>query len=368
VIHHRIEVELGDRSYPIYVGTGMVASFAPTCRQHGLANRIVIITDTNVAKLYLTPVAKHLHHFKFDVVSVVIPPGERQKSLRRAERVFSEMLKKGVGRTSAVIALGGGVVGDLAGFVAATYHRGVQFVQVPTTLLSQVDSSVGGKVAVNHPLGKNMIGAFYQPVFVWTDVDCLRTLPAREISCGLGEILKYGVIWDAELFEYLEANIDRLLRLEHDAVMHVQARCCEIKAHVTSNDEKETGLRMILNFGHTVGHALEAAGNYRTLKHGEAVLLGMMAESFIARQLELIDSATHERIAALVSRVPVQARFRVLKPKTVMDAMSRDKKTVSGKKRFVLPTRIGEVRVVEDVEPKLVRESLDLILRPTKRT
>ncbi|MGH2566908.1 MAG: 3-dehydroquinate synthase [Bacteroidota bacterium] len=367
MVHRQIVVPLGDRTYPIYVGSGMTASFAPTCQQHQVPSRVVLITDTTVGKHYLKPLETNLRHFKFQVSSVVIPPGERQKSLERAKRIFTTMLQEGVGRKSAVIALGGGVIGDLAGFVAAVYHRGVPFIQVPTTLLSQVDSSVGGKVAVNHPLGKNMIGAFYQPTFVWTDVECLKTLPEREVSCGLGEIVKYGVIWDEELFHFLEENIDRLLRLDRDAVMYVQARCCEIKSHIVAEDERETGLRMVLNYGHTVGHALEAAGEYRTLKHGEAVLLGMAAESFIAHRMNLIDAQTLERIQALVARVPLKCNLASLKPGAILKAMGHDKKSVGGKKRFVLPTRIGEVRVVENVDEAMVESSLKLILRPRGR-
>ncbi len=366
-MHRQIEVPLDDRTYPIYVGAGMTASFAPSCRQHNIANRVVIVTDTNVGKLYLRPLEKNLLHFKFQVSSIVLPPGERQKTLQRANQIFTKMLQDGVGRKSAVVALGGGVIGDLAGFVAAVYHRGVQFIQVPTTLLSQVDSSVGGKVAVNHPLGKNMIGAFYQPTFVWTDVECLKTLPEREIPCGLGEIIKYGVIWDAELFSFLEANLDRVLQLDQEVVMHAQARCCEIKSHIVAKDERETGLRTVLNFGHTVGHALEAAGNYRVLKHGEAVLLGMVAESFIARAMSMIDAETFERVEALIRRVPLKIDLSTLKLSVIMQAMSRDKKSLSGKKRFVLPARIGEVQDVENVEHSLIQSSLNYILKPRGR-
>lgn len=368
MLHRQIIVPLGERTYPIYVGTEMTASFAPTCQQHQIAQSVVIITDTNVAKHYLKPLEQNLLRYKFHVTSIVIPPGERQKSLTRANRIFTTMLEKGIGRKSAVIALGGGVIGDLAGFVAAVYHRGVPFIQVPTTLLSQVDSSVGGKVAVNHPLGKNMIGAFYQPTFVWTDVNCLKTLPDREISCGLGEVVKYGVIWDAELFSYLEEHLDTILRLDREAVMHVQARCCEIKSHIVAQDERETGLRMVLNFGHTIGHALEAAGQYRVLKHGEAVLLGMIAESFIAREQGLIDGSSYQRIEQLIRRIPLSCKLSSLKPASILKAMSHDKKSVGGKKRFVLPTRIGEVRVVEQVEPGLIQESLKRILTQRRRS
>src|SRR3990172_7308869 len=262
---------LGERSYPIYVGSDMGSDLGATCRKHGLPDQITLVTDRTIAKHYLRPVGNRLRAAGFEVFSTVIPPGEKEKNLSRAQALFTAMLKQGVGRKSAVLALGGGVVGDLAGFVAATYQRGVTLVQVPTTLLAQVDSSVGGKVAVNHPLGKNMIGAFFQPRFVWIDAETLKTLPPREIVCGLGEVAKYGVVFDAEFFAYLETNLERIQQLDAESMLAVQARCCELKAHVVSEDEREQGLRIVLNYGHTVGHALEAAGNYRVLKHGEAV-------------------------------------------------------------------------------------------------
>ena len=361
MIHETIRVSLGDRTYPIYVGTELNSLFGPTCEAHGIPKRIVVMTDTTVAARYLKPLIANLVHFKFDPLPIVIPTGEHQKSLRQANFAFTNMLKHGIGRTSAVVALGGGVIGDLAGFVAATYHRGVPLVQVPTTLLSQVDSSVGGKVAVNHALGKNMIGAFYQPKFVWIDASHLRTLPIREVVCGMGEIIKYGIVWDLDFFSYLEMHLDDLLRLDPQAVMHVQTRCCSIKADIVSKDETESGLRTILNFGHTVGHALEAAGAYRVLKHGEAVLLGMVAESFIARELGMIPGEVHQRIVDLVRRVPLKAKMKVFSAPAVLRAMGRDKKSVEGINRFVLPTRIGEVKVVERVPPQHIRASLSYL-------
>jgi len=358
LIYRHVDVALGERSYPIYIGEKMVASFAPTCEQHGLPKRMVVITDSNVAKLHLQPLLKNLKRLTFDPLPIVVPAGERQKSLRRAEAIYTEMLKRKVDRRSTVLAFGGGVIGDLAGFVAATYQRGVALVQVPTTLLAQVDSSIGGKVGVNHPLGKNMIGAFYQPKFVWTDLEMLRTLPDREVVCGLGEVIKYGVILDRDLFHFLEERLEKILTLDGESFLHVQARCAELKAEVTSRDEREAGLRAILNFGHTVGHALEAAGRYKTLKHGEAVLLGMIAESLIATELGLLPREEHERIVALIRRVPMRASLRSLQPSEVIAFMAHDKKSVEGKNRFVLPTRIGEVEVVENVEHSLLRSAL----------
>jgi 3-dehydroquinate synthase len=363
VIERKIDVALGERSYPIYVGSGMTESFGPTCQQHGIPTRVVVVTDTNVAPLYLKPLEQSLRASGFTVSSIVLAPGERQKSLARANLLFTGLLKGGVGRKSALIALGGGVIGDLLGFVAATYHRGVVFLQAPTTLLSQVDSSIGGKVAVNHPLGKNMIGAFYQPRFVWVDVDYLKTLPPREVVCGLGEIVKYGVSLDADLFGYLQANLESVVNLERAAIAYVQGRCCELKAHIVAEDERDTGLRTVLNYGHTIGHALEVAGNFRVLKHGEAVLLGMIAESYIAREMSLLTADAHTRIVELIRRIPLKARWSAIPPARVLQAMKHDKKSADGKNRFVLPTRLGEVQVVDSVEPALIQSSLKYIAR-----
>ncbi|MBI5464365.1 MAG: 3-dehydroquinate synthase [Ignavibacteriales bacterium] len=358
MMRHTITVNLHERSYPIYVGNDMLSGFAPTLQRHGIPRQLVVITDSHIAPHYLQPLLKHLRHFDFDASAIVVPPGEQQKSLRRATSIFTTLLERGIGRKSAVLALGGGVVGDLSGFIAATYHRGITLVQMPTTLLSQVDSAVGGKTAVNHPLGKNMIGAFYQPSLVWADMHCLRTLPPREVTCGLGEIVKYGVIADAEFFAYLESHLDRALVLDEKIILHIQSVCCGIKARLVSEDERETGRRVILNYGHTVGHALEAAGAFRVVKHGEGVLVGMVAETYIARELGMISGDVHDRIVKLIQRIPIRARFHALKPADILRAMSRDKKTVSGKKRFVLPTNIGNVTVVEMVEEKLIRTSL----------
>lgn len=369
MIERQIDVSLGERSYPIYFGNGLTSSFASVCQQHGIPRRVTVITDSNVSKYYLAPLEDNLRHFEFDVSSIVIPPGENQKTLHRAEVIFTSLLKDGTGRKSAIIALGGGVIGDLAGFIAATYQRGVVLVQVPTTLLSQVDSSVGGKVAVNHTLGKNMIGTFYQPRMVWVDAGTLRTLPKREIICGLGEVVKYGVVFDAEFFAFVEANLEKILALDPATVLSIQARCCELKAHVVSEDEREQGLRMVLNFGHTVGHALEAAGDYKVLKHGEAVLLGMLAESFIAREMGLLPADEHERIEQIIRRLPVKMNKSSFPQARVLKAMTRDKKSVEGKLRFVLPIRLGEVQIVDAVDESLIQSSLRYVLmEPEKKT
>ncbi len=355
-------VQLGDRSYPIYTGTKMVDDFGTTCRAHGIADRVVVITDRIVAGYHLPPLLRTLRRAGYRPLPIVIPPGERQKDLRRTASIYSTMVRSKVDRSSAVIAFGGGVVGDLAGFVAATYQRGIPVVQVPTTLLAQVDSSIGGKTGVNHPLGKNMIGAFHQPRFVWADAAYLRTLPRREVISGAGEVIKYGLIRDASFVQFLERNLDGLLNLEADIVTHAQAVCAAIKASLVSSDEYERGERALLNFGHTVGHALESAGQYRLLRHGEAVLLGMRAESALARAMELLSADDFHRIDALIRRVPVRARAGSLPRIKILSAIGHDKKRVGSHHRFVLPVRVGEVRVVSDVDLRLAGDAVREIL------
>lgn len=358
MINRQINVALSERSYPIYAGADMISSFAQVCRQHKITDSVVIITDKNVASYHLKPLLKNLLHHKFQPITITIPAGEMQKNLSRTNSIYTEMLKKKIPRSSAIIAFGGGVVGDLAGFVAATYQRGIKLIQVPTTLLAQVDSSIGGKVGINHKLGKNMIGAFHQPAYVWMDADYLKTLPRREIICGIGEVIKYGVIQDAELFEFLESNLDKILNLDNESVMHVQAQCASIKAEIVSQDEKESGIRAILNCGHTIGHGLESAGRYKLLKHGEAVLLGMAAESFIAKEMKLLDVESYNRLISLIYRVPIKVRLASLKISDIISAMGRDKKRIDKKLRFVLPTKLGEVKIVDYVDEKLIQKAV----------
>jgi 3-dehydroquinate synthase len=363
MVHRQIDVELGDRSYPLIVGTDILSSFAPVCRKYGISDTVVIITDRNVARLHLQPLLRNLLHHKFQPLTITIPAGEAQKTLTRANKLFSEMLKKRIPRNAAIIALGGGVIGDLAGFVAATYQRGIKLVHVPTTLLAQVDSSIGGKVGVNHPLGKNMIGAFHQPVFVWMDIDYLKTLPKREMICGLGEVVKYGVIRDAKLFAFLESHLEEVMQLDIETMMYIQAACAAIKAEIVSQDEKESGIRINLNFGHTIGHGLESAGRYKLLKHGEAILLGMIGEASIAKEMKLLDTDSYERLVSLIRRTPIKAKLSSLKMADIIHAMDRDKKRVEKKSRFILPTKIGEVKVVDDVEPNLIRSAVKEVLK-----
>jgi 3-dehydroquinate synthase len=353
-----LHVDLGPRSYPIYIGHQILSSVGSIYRDRAIPSVIVVVTDRIVEKLYLTHVVDSLMHHGFIAHTVTVPVGERQKSLGTASRVFTDLIKNHVDRGSAIAALGGGVIGDLAGFVAATYLRGVCFVQIPTTLLAQVDSSVGGKVAVNHPLGKNMIGAFYQPKCVICDVDVLRTLPAREVICGLGEVIKYSIIADAQLFEFTEQHLDDFLQLKPDALMTIIRRCCEIKASLVSRDEFEKGERIILNYGHTIGHALEAAGEYKAFKHGEAVLVGMWVENTVAYRRGLISKENHERLQQLLGRLLPRIPPSEVRTKDTLAAMAVDKKAIDGRVRMVLPKQIGEVCVAEGISKDEVLSAL----------
>lgn len=341
----------------------MLASLPARLRSRRIAEQIVLITDTTVARLLLRPLLRSLTKGGFHVTTLAVPPGEERKSMVTAGRMYGRMLRARIGRSATVLAVGGGVIGDLAGFVAATYQRGLALVHVPTTLLAQVDSAIGGKTAVNHPLGKNMIGAFHQPRFVLADIDVLKTLPRREVLCGMGEIVKYGIILDGDLFSRLERGWEDILALRGPAVQRIVKRCVSLKADLVSRDERESGARIILNCGHTIGHALEAAGGYRLFKHGEAVLLGLVAESYLAKRLGLLSQSNYERIAGLIARMPVTVRTRGLSGERVLGLIGRDKKARAGRNRFVLPVRIGGVRVVENVPAGMIRESLQVVLR-----
>ncbi len=297
----RITVTLGERSYPITIAAGLFndpASFLPL----KAGDQAMLVTNETLAPLYLDRVRHLLEQAGVKVDSVILPDGEQYKSLTVLDTVFTALLQKPHGRDTTLLALGGGVVGDLTGFAAASYQRGVRFIQIPTTLLSQVDSSVGGKTAVNHPLGKNMIGAFYQPASVVVDLDCLKTLPARELASGLAEVIKYGIILDGEFFNWLEENMDALLRLDGQAMAYCIRRCCELKAEVVAADERETGLRALLNLGHTFGHAIEAEMGYGNWLHGEAVAAGMVMAARASERLGQFRPEETARIVALLKR------------------------------------------------------------------
>ena len=357
-----VRVPLGKHSYPIYIGTGLLSSLGSLFQRHRLPKTVVVITDKNVARYYLKQVNDNLAASGFTARSIVIPAGEEQKSLHRADAIYTDLLRWKVERQSTILALGGGVVGDLAGFIASTYQRGVHFVQVPTTLLAQVDSSVGGKVGVNHPLGKNMVGAFYQPDFVAADIATLQTLPKREIICGLGEVLKYGIIMNEKFFSYSVKHIDAVISKNSSNLVRIVAECCWMKADIVSRDEREKNLRAVLNFGHTVGHALEHAGGYRLLKHGEAILLGMVAETFAALRLRLITPLEAVRIENAVLSIPLPPLHGVkLSASTLLSTMRVDKKVFDGKIRLVLPTSIGKVALPMPVDESVILDSLSYL-------
>jgi 3-dehydroquinate synthase len=359
--HQTITVDLGERSYPIAIGEGLLPSLGTLIKDRLSSRACVVISDRTVAALYLPVVRRALRGAGMSVTPIIVQPGERQKNLRRVNAIISAMIKKCIDRSSVVIALGGGVVGDLAGFVSAVYQRGVDFIQIPTTLLAQVDSSIGGKVGVNHPSGKNMIGAFHQPRFVLADSAVLSTLPRREFICGLGEVVKYGIIADENFFRYLEEHLDAILSLDREAIVYTIARCCSLKADVVRNDEREkisSGGRAILNFGHTVGHAIEAAVRYRGVKHGEAVLIGMLVESRMAGLLGLLKNAEEERITSLIKRLPLPDILPGLSNGKLLSYIAHDKKVSEKKVRFVLPTRIGSVQIAGDVPRRVVIQSL----------
>ena len=322
----RITVTLGERSYPITIAAGLFndpASFLPL----KAGDQAMLVTNETLAPLYLDRVRHLLEQAGVKVDSVILPDGEQYKSLTVLDTVFTALLQKPHGRDTTLLALGGGVVGDLTGFAAASYQRGVRFIQIPTTLLSQVDSSVGGKTAVNHPLGKNMIGAFYQPASVVVDLDCLKTLPARELASGLAEVIKYGIILDGEFFTWLEENMDALLRLDGQAMAYCIRRCCELKAEVVAADERETGLRALLNLGHTFGHAIEAEMGYGNWLHGEAVAAGMVMAARASERLGQFRPEETARIIALLQRagLPVSGP-QEMSAQAYLPHMMRDKK------------------------------------------
>jgi len=355
-------VPLGRRSYPVYIGRKLESELAATWRENlsplsasQAGGRLLLVSDEQVFPLHGERLQLALQEAGYRVTRELLPAGEGAKTLTQAANLYTAAIRAGLDRHSAVVALGGGVVGDLAGFVAATYLRGVSFIQVPTTLLAQVDSSVGGKVAVNHPLGKNLIGAFYQPRFVWIDLDLLGTLPEREYLAGAAEVLKYGIILSEEFCTFLEAHWRSFLDREPEVLTEVIATCCALKSRVVAADEQETGLRAVLNFGHTLGHALEAATDFKCYLHGEAVLAGMLMATEIARDKGVLPPAEARRLLALYHRLGVRAAPPGVNEEKLLEALWLDKKRLGGQLVFVLPRRCGEVALYRDVALELVR-------------
>lgn len=356
-----VNVALGASSYPILIGSALLGAPA-TYAQAARGAQALIVTNTTVGPLYAQALAAALVPHHAQVRTLALPDGEQYKNWETLNLVFDELLAHGGDRKTTLYALGGGVVGDMAGFAAACFMRGVPFVQVPTTLLAQVDSSVGGKTAINHPLGKNMVGAFYQPKLVVCDLDVLKTLPARELSAGLAEVIKYGPIHDMAFFDWIEAHIDALRALEPAALAHAVQRCCEIKAEVVGQDERESGLRAILNFGHTFGHAIEAGMGYGAWLHGEGVGAGMVMAAELSRELGLVDAAFVERLTRLIGRAGLPVRGPVLDAADnagrYLTLMRVDKKAEAGEIRFVLIDGPGRA-VVRPAPDEVVRQVID---------
>jgi 3-dehydroquinate synthase len=344
-----LEVSLGERSYAIHVGPGTLARAGSLLSDLGLG-RVVVVTNAVVAAAWLAPLRASLQASRIACDTILVPDGEAHKSFATLNDVLTRLLELRAERSTALVALGGGVVGDLTGFAAAIYQRGMPFVQVPTTLLAQVDSSVGGKTAVNHPLGKNMIGAFWQPRVVLADTDCLSTLPPREVSAGLAEIIKAGAIRDADFFAWLERSIDALLARDGATLTEAIVRSCRIKASVVAGDEREQGERAILNFGHTFAHAIEAAAGYGEWLHGEAVGAGMVLASRLSTRVAGLAVPDAERVTALVARAKLPVEPPRLPLARWLELMSHDKKVQSGVIRFVLLDALGHAIVTRGVE------------------
>ncbi len=352
-----VTVRLGGRRYEIYVGAGLLEHAGTMLRECRVRGRVVVITDSRVRPIYGPTLEKSLAAAELQTAVIELPEGEQQKSLDTAGRVCEELTNLNAERNTPILALGGGVIGDLAGFVAATYLRGVPLVQIPTTLLAQVDSSIGGKVAVNHGRLKNRIGAFYQPRMVISDIATLRTLPAGEISDGLAEVIKYGVILDAPLFGFVARRLNRIKALDTTALEHVVYRCARIKAQVVAQDELDQFLRNILNYGHTVGHAVETASGF-AVRHGEAVAVGMVAAGRIALRMGAFTADEARRIEGLLVRAGLPVNLPPYPVDQLMDIMKHDKKMRQGKLVFILPRAIGDVFVSEEVDPSLVASVL----------
>jgi 3-dehydroquinate synthase len=351
-----VNVDLGERAYPIYIGTELIGRtelFSP----HIAGSSVMIVTNTTVNPLYGDALRRALAPLGKKVATVVLPDGEVYKNWETLNLIFDALLAERADRKTTLIALGGGVVGDMTGFAAACYMRGVPFIQVPTTLLSQVDSSVGGKTGINHPLGKNMIGAFYQPQAVIADTGALSTLPGRELAAGIAEVIKSGVIADAEFFAWIEANIGALNRCEPDALVQAVKRSCEIKASVVAADEREGGLRAILNFGHTFGHAIEAGLGYGEWLHGEAVGCGMVMAADLSVRLGHLDDVARKRLVAVITAAHLPTCAPALGEARYMDLMKVDKKAEAGAIKFILLKRFGEP-LISVVPEDIVHETL----------
>ena len=354
----KVPVNLGKRSYDIVIGPGAIDEVASTITSTVQTSHLVVVSDSNVAPIYLEKIQQQLSGSFDRIDSMVVPAGEPSKSVAQCDQLWQQMIQLKTDRKSAVVALGGGVVGDLAGFLAASFTRGLPFVQIPTSLLAQVDSSVGGKVGINLPQAKNMVGAFWQPRSVIIDPLVLNTLDEANYRAGMAEVIKYGVIMDADFFQFLEASVDQIKARDPDTLTKIIAQSCRCKAQVVEEDEQETtGRRAILNYGHTYGHAIEAVFGYGKFLHGEAIAIGMTCAARLAKQLGMVDQAFCDRQTKLFLDVglPVECPDEKLDP--LMEAMTRDKKVSGGKLKLILPTRMGHVELIDAPDPKQIHAS-----------
>jgi 3-dehydroquinate synthase len=355
----KVRVELGERSYYIKIDRGIIADIGAQLKEFNFSQKVAIISNPTVFNLYGNIVIDSLKNAGFEHLHVLIPDGEEYKNYDQTYYILTELLKNRLDRNSCLVALGGGVIGDITGFVASIYMRGIHFVQAPTTLLSQVDSSVGGKTGVNHELGKNMIGTFYQPRLVLADIDTLKTLPKRELLCGIAEIIKYGIIWDEGLFKFLKQNRDAVLNLNADAMKYIIKRSCEIKAEVVSKDEREAGLRAILNYGHTIGHAIETETGYRRYLHGEAIAIGMHLEARLSHLMGLADSKQALMIKEVIDSYSLPSELpEGLNADKLISHMKLDKKVEAGEMKFILIEKIGKATIQKGVGIEDIREAI----------
>lgn len=358
-----MQVELGTRSYPIYMGAANLTK-PELLTQHIKSKQVAIVTNETIAPLYLQQITQHLQQYQLEVI--VLPDGEQYKTLATTESIFTALLNKKFSRNATLIALGGGVIGDLSGFAAACYQRGIAFIQIPTTLLAQVDSSVGGKTGVNHALGKNMIGAFYQPQCVIIDVNVLATLDDRQLSAGLAEVIKYGLIRDAGFFVWLEENMDKIVARNQDALTYIIDQSCQNKAEIVTADETESGIRAILNLGHTFGHAIETGAGYGHYLHGEAVAIGMCQAADLSRRLGWLNDMDVTRIEALCKKAGLPTAPPVsLSSEVFIDLMAVDKKNVDGEIRLILLEKIGQATLPIGVEHTQLLATLNTYGRPS---
>jgi len=355
---NKLHIDLGERSYDILIGSGLLEQAGCNILDNISPSQIVVLTHPSIKSLYGEKLESSFSETGVKPSWIEVPEGESSKSLEQAGKIFDRLFELNCDRKSLLIALGGGVIGDLTGFVAAVWLRGLPFIQMPTTLLSQVDSSVGGKTAVNHPQGKNLIGAFYQPHKVIIDLDTLKTLPENEFKAGLAEVVKYGVIEDPIFFQYIENNVQAVLEQDASCMSHIVETSCRIKGQVVEKDETESRYRMILNYGHTIGHAVEALTQYKEYLHGEAVSIGMVHAARLSSNLGKCDSSVPERIQALLDKLGLPTALPELRPDEIVESMTHDKKAEKKKIRFVLVNQMGEVEIIDDIPPQELKKVL----------